>query len=57
MAETLHSKLIPMAPAAKMPRGPVYSLTFPLVALLGSSGDVSMVGSVVLSKRPVLAFR
>src|SRR5215213_6810433 len=42
MAETLQSKLSPMAPAARIPRGPVYSLTLDLVALLGSSGEVSI---------------
>jgi len=35
-----------MAPAARIPRGPVYSLAFTLVALLLSSGEVSIYGVV-----------
>ena len=34
MAETLHSRLSPMAPATRIPKGPVYSLAFTLVDLL-----------------------
>jgi len=34
IAETLHNRLKPMAPAARTPRGPEYSLAFTVVVLL-----------------------
>jgi hypothetical protein len=34
IVETLHSRLKPIAPAARTPKGPAYSLAFTLVALL-----------------------
>jgi hypothetical protein len=34
MAETLQSRLSPMAPAARIPKGPEYSLALTLVDLL-----------------------
>jgi hypothetical protein len=49
MAETLHSKLSPIAPAARIPRGPEYSRAFTLVSLLGRLGEMSDVDGVVIS--------
>jgi hypothetical protein len=49
MAETLHSRLSPRAPAAKIPRGPEYSLAFTLVSLLGGSGEGFGVRGVEIS--------
>ena len=34
IAETLHNRLIPIAPAARTPNGPAYSLAFTFVVLL-----------------------
>jgi hypothetical protein len=42
MADTLQSRLSPIAPAARMPRGPEYSLALDLVALLGMDGEASV---------------
>jgi hypothetical protein len=42
IAETLHSKLSPMAQAAKIPSGPEYSLALCFVSLRGRGAEVSV---------------
>ena len=49
IAETLHSRLIPITPAARIPRGPAYSLAFTLVFLLHRYGAGCGVGCVTIS--------
>jgi len=49
IAETLQSRLIPIAPAARTPKGPEYSLAFTLAALLWRSGGCCGVCRSVIS--------
>jgi hypothetical protein len=49
MAETLHNRLKPIAPAARIPRGPAYSLAFTLIFLLKDFGGSCVVCSGVSS--------
>jgi hypothetical protein len=49
IVETLHKRLKPIAPAARIPKGPAYSLAFTLVVLLWRYGGGCEVGCRVIS--------
>ena len=49
MTETLQSRVSPMTPAVRIPKGPEYSRAFTLRSFLGRGGETLGAGRVVLA--------